>query len=320
MTLFLRDTPGRTCLHREDFVSIGIVSFNRHEKLNRLIDSIHKYADMPFELVISDDGGKLYDDYNFIKSIKDRVSHISLNLGRNKGLHVNANNAISMTRSKHVCLFYDDNEVVAPFMRESASLLSSTPYVGVIYLGDNEGTFGKEGVINCRNSLGQEYSLMCKHGGSWATAFRKDYWYEVGGYSEDDAYGDLPFINKGWARGYFSCILKGSRRSQDTDKTEDGRSKGEHTGRFIDGTYQNYPKIFRISDQVLKSMDQERSSQCSLRNHNGRSEEFNEFDQHGWDRYIKVVTSGPEVDWQLLESKFHGRFIEQLKKDALPLI
>ena len=64
--MFLRDTPGRTAIHNEDFCSVGIVSFNRHDRLKRLIDSIHKHADMPFELVISDDGGNLYNDFNFI--------------------------------------------------------------------------------------------------------------------------------------------------------------------------------------------------------------------------------------------------------------
>ena len=322
--MFLKDTPGRTCIHNEDFCSIGIVSFNRHARLNKLIDSIHKHADMPFELVVSDDGGLLYDNYNFISGIKDRVSHVAVNLGRNKGLHVNSNTAVSMTRSKYVMLFYDDVEIEAPFMRECVNTLRTAPYVGVIYLGNSYNANGHKsdldtaGIIAAKTTSGIDLSLMCKHGGTWAAAFRKDYWYEVGGYSEDDIYGDLPFINKGWKKGYFAAVLNGPQRARDMDKDVHGHTN-DSTGKFTTTGFANYPKLFRVKENKLMDWDRERGVKCAYRNHSGRAEKFNDYDQHSWSEYMETVTNTGKIDWDILKSNYHGRFIDQLKRDVLPM-
>lgn len=321
MNMFLRDTPDRTAIHNEDFISIAISSYNRHDRLDNLINSIHRHADMPFEIVVSDDGGNLYGDYGFINRFKDRISHLSLNLGKNKGLHVNANSAVSLTRSKYVVLFTDDAEVLAPFMRMTVDLLKTVPHAGPIFLADSfnkDGElsgFDNGGVICCQSPTGMHYAAVCFHGGSWAMGFRKDYWFEVGGYSEDDIYGDMPFLNKGWRQGYFAIIPEGPPRARDTDKDVHGHAQ-DSTCRFVQGGYANYPKIFRWNDQ--DGRDNDRSQQCSQRNHMGRAEDFNDFDQHSWHKYIQDVTRSGKLDIELLENKYHKRFIDSIKRDALP--
>jgi len=319
MSEFLRTFPGRASIHNEDFCSIAIVSFNRHDRLKRLIDSIHKHADMPFELVVSDDGGLLYDNYDFISEIKDKVSHVAVNLGRNKGLHVNANTAVSLTRSKNVILLYDDVEVLAPFMRRTTDLLNSAPYVGTVYLGHSYNENGLKsdvdsaGIISCTNPQAGHYSLLCKHGGGWAIGFRKSYWYEVGGYSEYSIYGDMPFINKGWKLGYFSCILSGSRLANDMDKDAKGRTH-DSSGRFIKVGYTNYPKIFGVPDSKLIKWDRQRASVCAGANHHGRTTKFNDYDCDSWSDYMETVTKTGKIDWDILKNGHHGRFIDDLKK------
>jgi hypothetical protein len=138
----------------------------------------------------------------------------------------------------------------------------------------------------------------------------------VGGYSEDDIYGDLPFINKGWSRGYFSAVLEGDFKAWDTDKGEFGQSVGGSSGSSVDGGYANYPKIFGIPDQTLRSMDLDRANQCSLRNHNGRSEKPNEYEQHGWNEHIIDVIGDGKINWDLLNSGCHSKFTNQIKADA----
>lgn len=326
--LFLRDVPGHRGIHNENFVSIAITSFNRHAMLERLIDSIHKHADMPFEISVSDDGGAMYDNYDFIKRIKNKVSHVAVNVGRNKGLHINTNVAVSLTRSKYVINFYEDVEVKAPFMRKAVEVLKHAPYVGIIYL-DNRVNMD-HAKIRCKTPPGLEYNVFCHNGSEWATAFRRDYWCEVGGYAEDDIYGDLPFNNRGWKKGYFSCTIEGPNMSEDMDKTidEQGVWRSDDTsGKFIDGGYANYPKIFGIPDSTLREMDKKRIYECSMWNHlerqadrenSEKSEYVNDFHLVGcrnWKRYITKALSGEQVDWDLLESTYHSRYIRELKLD-----
>jgi glycosyltransferase involved in cell wall biosynthesis len=326
--LFLRDAPDRRGIHNEDFISIAITSFNRHYMLERLIDSIHKHADMPYEISVSDDGGAMYSDFEFITRLKSKVSHVAVNMGRNKGLHFNTNTAVSLTRSKYVVNFYEDTEVQAPFMRDTVNVLRHAPYVGMIYL-DNRVNL-EHSMIHCKTPKGQGYNVFCHNGSEWATAFRREYWCEVGGYAEDDIYGDLPFNNRGWKNGYFSCTLDGPNRALDLDKfiDENGHWHSDDTsGKFIDGGYANYPKIFGIPDSKLREMDKERIHQCSLWNHvertadreNSESTEYiNEFHLVGcrnWKRYITKALENGKVDWNLLEQTYHSRYINELKTD-----
>ncbi len=331
--MFLRDAPGRTAMHNEDFCSVALVSHNRHDRLNRLIDSVHQHADMPFELVVSEDAGERFADYNFIQGLKGRVSHLSLNLGWNKGLHVNANNAVSMTRSKYVFLLYDDVEILAPFMRRAVNVLEQAPYMGVMYLGaglsvpggptlrpgDRVGGPGP-GVMHCRTPQGTDFGIFCNVGASWATGFRRAYWEEVGGYTEDSEYGDIPFLNKGWERGYFSGMLAGSQVAEDKDKDEHAMShdssqlpaKGATNGNC------NYPKIFRVDPGTLDGWSRDRSTQCARRQHELRySTSFSEWTWGDWHKeYMCHAWDGTNINWEVLD-RFHSRFLEQVKRDAI---
>jgi glycosyltransferase involved in cell wall biosynthesis len=319
--MFLKNTPGRTAIHNEDFCSVAIVSFNRHQRLLKLIDSIHKYADMPFELVISDDGGFLYDDFNFIRDIRDRVSHLAVNLGVNKGLHVNANTAVSLTRSKYVMLLYDDTEVLRPFMRKAVNILSHAPYVGVIYLAQPFTPPPKSrlppGFLHCKTPQNQHYCLFCHVGGNQASAFRKNYWLEVGGYSEYATYGDQPFSNKGWQRGYF-CSVMADPAEVDYPSYEEHQLLGHSNP---GGRYCNYPKIFGIAEDQLRKWGDERQVVIGKRELTARQEEpFSEFSWGDWHKdYMCLVNEGPpstSLNLDLLE-KHHSRFIEQIKRDVV---
>jgi glycosyltransferase involved in cell wall biosynthesis len=321
MSMFLRDTPGRTAIHNEDFFSVAIVSFNRFDRLKHLIDTIHQHADMPFEITVSDDGGALYNDFNFIRDIKDKVSHVAVNLGRNKGLHVNANNAVSLTRSKYCLVVNDDIEILKPFMRKSVNILKNCPYVGSIFLeGSFNGSSPPEhhdaaGILEFCTPDGTRFGCHMYMGAA-APVFRKDYWYEVGGYAEDDIYGDLPFNTKGYLRGYMAAAMTDGPYSRDTDKGSPTGGSEHSSGKFIDVGYANYPKIFGWSVAQQLANDKQRANACSQRNATGRSSgDFNEYGIEGWAPYGKAVISGGNIDWNLLESKYHKRFISEMKRD-----
>ncbi|KKN39030.1 hypothetical protein LCGC14_0747540 [marine sediment metagenome] len=325
--MFLRDAPGRTAIHNEDFCSVALVSHNRPHRLRPLIDSIHEHADMPFELVVSEDGGMQWQNCDFAQELRAKTSHLSINFGRNKGLHVNANNAVSMTRGKNVFLLYDDVLITEPFMRKACDILDQAPYVGVMYLGqgmqsltDPEHTTGP-GIIHCRTSTGNDFSIHCALGGSWASAFRKSYWLEVGGYTEDSGFGDIPFINKGWERGYFSVIPGGTAVAVDTDKDHEAKTHDSSLlpEKGVTNGCCNYPRIFNLNEGVnLDRISKQRDVACFRRQEELRyAAPFSEWTWGDWhDEYMCKAWNGSEMNWEVLE-RFHSRFLEQVKRDVV---
>lgn len=317
MTMFLRDTPDRTAMHKENFVSVAIASNDRFDLLHRAIDSVHKHADMPFEIVVSDDAGHRHPDLSVFQ-FRDKVSRIVINTGFNQGLAVNANQAIGATRGRNVIFLSDDSLILRPFMREVFNALDDAPYVGVLYLGQTYNANAEfpavghaNGLIQARTCRSSRLLLHCQHGSSWANAFRKSYWHEVGGYSEDDAYGDLPFINKGWLRGYFSAALEGPQIAIDMDVAEFDKTRGSVSFQ-AHGALCHYPKLFGVPEKSLIEMGRERNAQCTARNHLGRRDIFNEFDCREWGVYMKEATRETA---NLDALSRHRRFAVELKRD-----
>jgi hypothetical protein len=54
MNMFMRDIGNHGSMWKQDFMSVGVISFNRFDLLKRTIESVHKHADMPFELILVD--------------------------------------------------------------------------------------------------------------------------------------------------------------------------------------------------------------------------------------------------------------------------
>jgi hypothetical protein len=317
--MFLRDTPSRTAMHKENFISVAVASNDRFDLLHRVLDAVHKHADMPFEIVVADDAGHRHGDLSVFQQFRDKVSRLAVNCGDNMGLAVNANQAIAATRGRNVVFLSDDSLVLRPFMREVFTALDEAPYVGVLYLGQTyspDAAFvevaRRDGFVRARTRSGSRLALHCMHGSSWACAFRRDYWTEVGGYSEDDVYGDLPFINKGWARGYFSAGIAGPQIAYDIDVAELGKTRGS-IGHARHGSHTHYPRLFSVPLDRQAVMAQERVNECSARNHLGRAERFNEFDCVDWSAYMREVTASGRVDWSRLTR--HGRFRVELEPD-----
>ena len=321
--MFIKDTPGRTAIHNEDFCSIGIISYNRHDLLHNLIDSIHEHANMPFEIVVHDDGGILYDDFNFIKSLRPKISRIAINTGVNTGLHVGANNAAAMTRSKYVVLINDDIKILKPFMRQAVDVLQHAPYVAGICLSSSgspatEFTKHTIGVISCITPNKTPYQLFFADGGSWAVAFRKEYWLEVGGYSEDSTYGDGPFLSKGQALGYFSCMLGlGSAIAVDTDKHPGPVNTPRSTGKFSGNKFCNYPKIFPWSDADHVAKSAARQTEVGTRQNRLLGSETRSEFTTDWGLFMRAISDANGINWGLLEASPHSRFLDQIKKDLL---
>jgi glycosyltransferase involved in cell wall biosynthesis len=78
----------------DQFISIVISSFYRPFYLKRCLESIHKHADMPFEIIVHDDGSGQAERDQIYRDLSPLISTLILNLGGNMGLNVSANRAV----------------------------------------------------------------------------------------------------------------------------------------------------------------------------------------------------------------------------------
>ena len=314
--MFLRDADNRLAIHNQDFVSVAICSFNRFDLLEKVIDAVHKYADMPFELVVADDGGFLQKDFSPYSRFKDKVSHICINTGYNMGLAANTNMAIGMTRSKYVFYLADDTLVTKPFMRECKQVLESTPYIGYIDLGGGgcKGAPTTDGHVVVKTPSGSTANIHRCLGSSGGRAFRKAYWYEVGGWAEDDLYGEYPFTNRGWYRSYFCADLFNGRFTDDIG----GHTLESSSTKFcFNGQMNHYPKIFGISNEELSRMGSDRCSHLSAITDSTRGYLKKHDDIPGPD----IKEQGGFVGWNDWDtvvkqySPYMSRFQSEIKRD-----
>ncbi len=71
-----------------------------------------------------------------------------------------------------------------------------------------------------------------------------------------------------------------------------------------------------MAEASLIAAGQERTRECSDRNHHGRSEPFNEFDCGAWRDYMKTATRDG-TDWSVL-ARHHERYAVEVRRDLEP--
>jgi hypothetical protein len=314
--MYIFNTPGRTDIHNEDFCSVVIISFNRFTNyLHPLIDSIHQYADMPFEIIVSDDGGYFYDDFNFIRDLKPKISKLVLNLGKNAGMASNFNSALSSTRSRNIVFFTDDALITKPFMREVCTVLNEAPYVGLVWLNSSALEAGR---IHCKTQpSGKDVYLHTSTLSSGGFALRKDYCHEVQGMSEYGVYGDVSIGGKGWLKGYFSASLGSGPYCFDKESVET-KGKNSSVYKAADGCCHHYPKIFGISEERLLEMSIQRTVECSTYELAARAAGLDEYSRDTWLPYFNPMAElDSEPDWEGLSERF-SRFLDMVKRDMVP--
>jgi hypothetical protein len=202
-------------------------------------------------------------------------------------------------------------------MRKIQRVLDDAPYVGAAYLGSayrpdsdtRAETMRHGGNIDVQTPGGHKIRLGTMHGSSWAMGFRKEYWYEVGGYSEDDIYGDLPFINKGWFKGYLSAYLEEGPFASDL-----GHKEGTRTTVWVNNICNHYPRLFNMDEATLKRWHTQRHVENARRNHESRAAKFNEYGADGWREYMKEIVAGESVNWDKF-AETHSRFLNRIRKD-----
>lgn len=293
-------------ISNDQYFSIVIPYFLQFNFLEKLVDSIHKYADMPFEIIVHDDGasGAFADDNLSSLKVKDKVSAIALNMGVNFGIATASNRAIKLATSKYILFLNQDMEMIAPCLRDYANVLDK-PYVGILSpYGDGYPMETREYIV----ANGTKFSLCHGIASGASLAFRKDVWEDIGGFEQDviSGCGDTPFIYNMWRQGYFRAVALGKQRINNPG-LEIYKNKYSVIG--VTGTDCGYSKIFPNTIEQLKKHAKDREQVCQRNVDRVRNEPASISNIDYWDEYSgKIIQEDgviSSINWE--NAKRHGQ-------------
>ena len=116
-------------LASDKFISIVVLSYKRPDMTMNLINSIHKHADLPFELIVHDDSSPA-DDKRILYEHLEQMSSLVLTGGElNMGLSATFERGVSLCSSDYVLCLNNDMIMTGPGFQRIVKVLQC-PYVG----------------------------------------------------------------------------------------------------------------------------------------------------------------------------------------------
>lgn len=303
-------------LSSDDFISIVILSFTRPNHLRNLVQSIHQHADMPFEIIISDDGSHVVGgDAQIFNELRPLSSTMIFNNGANMGFAASANKGTSLANSNYVLLMNDDTLMSGPSLRMIRSVLA-TPYVGSF--GPWRGIEPAGGVperVTVRIA-GFPLQLSSLSSGSSIFAFRKSLWRELGGFPQ--VYhngGDIAFIHKSLQHGYFSAsnTVEDHQLFRNVD-VEENYKNATYTRSPFDSSY---PHVFGV--QNLAQLHMSREERVRKFSHDEYVKPFGLHNSDSWKTYIEgaKISGQNAYDWDKLSLFKQDKWRELVEKDLV---
>jgi len=290
------------------FFSVVIPYFIHKHYLENLVESIHRHGDMPFEIIVHDDRGIDHSS----ATIKDKVSTIILNLGKNLGLAAAANRAIACANSKYILFLNQDCELVRPCLRDYAKVLDK-PYVGILSpYGDPYPQNSTEWI----EAEGVKFTLRPGIAGCCVLAFRKEVWEETGGFEEViSGCSDTTLMYKMYHAGYFRAVVLGEKRIRNVSLEEHG-NRDTTIGPYGDC---NYPRVFNLDN--YEQLCRERAWQCQRLQDEHQKEPAGISNLHYWHSYSVelipqdgVITS---INWEIAERHGQARWKNIIRKEEI---
>lgn len=284
----------------ERFISIIVPYFNRPHYLRELIDSVHKFADIPFELIVHDDAsvdGSTPDIFN----MRDKISTLIINSGHNLGIAISTNRLVNMASSEYIIFLNDDCAFVSKCLNNVCEILSR-PYIGYLSLIEPRSPE--------LNMTEPKFVLGGIKNGS-VIAFRKSVWKEIGGWPEYVFSGasDVTFMASILKKGYFGSTPYGKEYVINMSVA---RFKSSDTSMCMSGYDCSYPKIFNLREDSYDSYCKRRERECNriTNSFNNIPEGLTNLDY--WTEYMTKLLSSKQgdtpsekIDWEI--AKRHGQ-------------
>lgn len=230
------------------FISIVVPTFCRPPYLKRLLDTLEEHADVPYEVIVHDDGSvKKYRDE--VYDMCDRISTVIFNTGINMGLCEAANRCVSIASSKYVLFLNDDCFFVKPCLKDICKTLSKG-YVGTLSPAQDFVDYGSVSLDDT-----ETFCLSSQLGVGSTIAFRKEVWEEVGGWDvrATSAQSDNVFIHKIHRAGYWRALIP----SPASVLIGNFVNENEYmpTQPFTKGNDCSLPKLFGMPEQLWVTLN-----------------------------------------------------------------
>jgi glycosyltransferase involved in cell wall biosynthesis len=304
-------------MNESKFISVCVPYFMRPHYLDKLADSVHRYADYPFELIIHDDKG------SDLKSlpIKDKFSSLLLNLGPNLGLSTATNRAISCANSKYILFLNDDVEITKPCFRNIVNILESKKYIGYLSFMDyiEDGMYHNAHITHeaqYMDAHGSNFTLCNMGGHGSIMAFRKEVWQEVGGWPEYVTSGaaDGAFVNSIWKRGYFRGTIEHScMNNMSIEYNDKTRINDTSLGPYGDC---QYPKVFGLNIKEESDIRFHQTGDFAWSHNTQPEDETNS--SYWWDYMATVLPKSghiDEINWDNAKKHGQSKWENEIKAD-----
>lgn len=235
------------------FFSALIAGIGRPQYEISCINHLHKYADMPVEIVFHDDGSDLHIQQQQFDLMKEKVSTMILNMGFNTGLARSMNRCKMMASSEYLIGFNSDVNVTSSFMRAMKSALD-LPYVGLVNVTKEI----KDGPGVHITKDGYKVALLRGTGNCHCYGIKKSVWDKVGGWDENvqTTASDVGFVGSIFGAGYFAVSVEGTITNEMWPKSPDGKTNTPGTnpdyiecGQFCRND-NNVPPVFKLFDHA----------------------------------------------------------------------
>ncbi|MED4533608.1 glycosyltransferase family A protein [Metabacillus fastidiosus] len=185
-------------------VTIIIPCYNYGKYVNASINSLLNSTFQDIEIIVVDDGST---DQETIE-ILDQLNRSKTQLIRqsNQGLHAVRNNAIPKARGKYIISLDPGDELHPTFMEKAFWILETYPEIGFVSSGlQAVGTEDWKHIPPAYNFYKQLFhNNVCGH-----AMFRKQCWYDVGGYKKMHVMGyeDWDFWISAGEKGWLGYII-----------------------------------------------------------------------------------------------------------------
>lgn len=277
-------------LSGEDFVSIVILSYRRPEYLRNLIQSIHQYADVPFEIIMHDDSSPEEVKKFIFEKLKPYISTLILNPGEvNMGFAAGANKATALANSNYVILLNDDTLLTAPCFKRIIGVLKEASYIGCLGI-----TGGVQGGLRAKQG-GTDIVLGSTPCGSGLFAYRKETWQNVGGYSQlRHNEGDQCLYHKVLKYGYLNASLISDEVFFRNVDQEAGYPHATYGSTQFDASY---PRIFGIQEDIFQRVCMERKSRIEAQGHQQYLEPEGLANIQYWHDWFDTLSKDGSMHW-----------------------
>lgn len=302
------------------FFSALIPEIGRPQYAVQCVDSIHKYADMPVEIIMHDDGSGEPKQKKLYETVGGKVSTLIFNMGFNTGLARGMNRCKLMSSSEYLIGFNSDVFVTSSFLKAMKEALD-LPYVGLV----NVTPTLADGTGVGRTPSGHRVGILRGTGCCHCFGIKKSTWDMVGGWDENvqTTSSDVGFVGSLFGKGLFALHVEGSTTNEMWPKSPDGKVN-------IGGTNPDYIECgqFCRNDNNVPPV-------FKLANHHALCEQRREAIWHGvndaqnaellfpqWyngkfqaDQVSRLFPSDRFIDWDFAKKWGHDRWRDLIIKD-----